>query len=260
LSIIKARHQAGRTSALELAQQETALANTKAAISSLEYLKKSLHNQIAILTGQAPQSFSTEKTTISDFKIPPVETIEPALLLTRRPDILSAEAALTAANFDVKVARAAFLPRFTIGIDSIIAANPASAPASIISSLASSVAAPLFQGGALQGELDRANARQSELLALYHATILRAYQDVEDSLAAVAAAQERTKSLKIAARQSNLAHSLSQMRFEEGAIDFQALLDTQRSQLQADDALAQVKLEQIAAAVSLYKALGGGWK
>lgn len=260
LSIIKARFEAGRTSALELAQQKTALANAVAAISTLELQRSTLHNQLAVLTGQGPQNFSIDSATISTVNIPEVKTIEPALLLTRRPDILSAEAALVAANFDVGIARAAFLPRFVVGLDSVVAANPATAPASILSTMASSITAPLFQGGALNGALERANAKQLELVALYKGAVLNSFRDVEDALAAIAAARERSKSLALAAQQAELAYSLSQKRYEVGAIDFQALLDTQRSQFQADDALAQVKLEEIAAAVSLYKALGGGWE
>src|SRR5690606_35194606 len=126
-------------------------------------------------------------------------------------------------------------------------------------SLASSLTTPIFQGGRLEAGVEQASARQQELLENYRKTILTAFQEVEDSLAAVRAAEAREKSLQTAMEQARKSYRLSRSRYDAGAIDFQTLLNTQNTMLSAEDNYSQARLARLNAATALFKALGGGW-
>lgn len=257
LSIIQARFNEGSASTLELSQQKASLANARASIASLKQQQESLQHQLAVLAGKAPQGFSLQKQGLQSIHIPHIALVQPSELLQHRPDIESAEANLIAANIDIGTARAAFLPSLQLGLDTSVTANPATAPASLITSVASSLTAPLFHGGALRGELSRSKAKREELVATYRGTVLNALKEVEDALSSLSAAENRVNALKTSADESQTAYHIARERYMAGAIDFQTLLDTQGTLLQAEDSLAQAKLEHITAIIRLFKALGG---
>ena len=98
------------------------------------------------------------------------------------------------------------------------------------------------------------------MVQTYRGNVLTAFQEVEDALAAVKAAQVRETALKTAAEQARRAYNLSKNRYDAGAIDFQTLLDTQTSQLNAEDSYAQARLSRLNTSIVLYLTLGGGWK
>ena len=129
----------------------------------------------------------------------------------------------------------------------------------MVLSLAASISQPIFEGGCREGGLELATAEQRELAQLYLGSVLTAFQEVEDALAAVKYTREREISLKTAMEQAQRAYSLSLRMYDAGAIDFQTLLDTQNAQLVTEDEYAQAKLARLTAAVNLYRALGGGW-
>lgn len=260
LRIIQVRVDNGAESDLELAQQKTSVASNEASRASIVEQITNAENALAVLLGVPPQSIEIEGQSLASADVPEIAPGQPSELLERRPDLLSAEAGLRGANADIGAARAAFYPSITLGLSDSLSLAGLGEPSTTIFSLASSIAAPIFQGGRLEGGLDQANARQLELVQTYYGTVLSAFQDVEDALAAVKAARERETALKIAMEQSRRAYSLSKNRYDAGAIDFQTLLDTQNSQLSAEDSYAQARLARLTAAVNLYRALGGGWK
>jgi NodT family efflux transporter outer membrane factor (OMF) lipoprotein len=257
LDIVQARVDEGSASGLELSQQKASLANTEASIASLKQQQESLQHLLAVLTGEMPQNFDMKAKGLKSITTPKIALVQPSVLLQRRPDIKSAESSLIAANIDIGTARSAFFPSLQLGADTAIAANPATAPAALITTVASSVAMPLFRGGALTGELLRTKARKEELVAQYRGTVLAAFQEVEDALSSLNAAKKRVRSLATATDESRNAYNIARERYDAGAIDFQTLLDTQRTLLQAEDSLTQARLEYISASVNLYKALGG---
>lgn len=260
LAIIEARVNAGRASLLELSQQRSALAEAEAGIAALERQRDTALNQLAVLVGEPPQTFTTSVDRLSELIVPQITPIGPPLLLTRRPDISRVEAELAAANIDVGAARAELYPTLRLAFDFAAAANPASAPAALAGTLASSIAAPVFHGGALRGGVELSEARKDELAANYLTTVLNAFREVEDALSAVRVSRSRLTSLEIAAEEARRAYDISRVRYDAGSIDFQALLDTQRAVLQSEDALAQARVDNVTAAISLFKALGGGWE
>ena len=244
------------TSGLELAQQKASLANTETSIASLQQQSETLRNQLAVLTGQPPQNFNITATTLGGFVIPAVAPGQPSDLLERRPDIRTAEADLKAANIDIGAARAAYFPSLNIGLSSALSGSPSA----LTTGLVGSALAPIFEGGAIDANVEQSKARKQELIANYRGVILNAFKEVEDALSAQKSAAERVVSLQVAATQSQKAFDIASIRYKEGSTDYQTLLDTQRALFQAQDSLLQASFDQISASIDLYKSLGGGWK
>ncbi len=260
LRIIEARYEAGAVSALELSQQKSALATAEAARAALEQQESVARNSLAVLLGKAPQGFNVNHQSLTDLTIPSINPGQPSQLLERRPDIRAAEAALIAANANIGVARAAFFPSVTLGLNSNWSTLAFGDPLTSAISLASSLSAPIFQGGRLEGGLEQATARQKELVETYRKTVLTAFQEVEDAMVAVDTAQTREARLQEAMDEARTAYTLSQNLYEAGATDFQTLLNAQSTYLSAQDNFAQVRLARLSAAIDLFKALGGGWQ
>lgn len=259
LAIIVARFEAGGTSGLEVAQQQTEVANASAAITQLDQQIAQAENALAVLLGYAPQQFKVLAISLNVFQIPKANIAKPTRLLDRRPDIRSAETQLIAAHADIGKARAAFYPRLQLGADNIFTAATLSQPAGIAIALASSLTAPIFQGGRLEGELERTLARRTELLESYRKTLLTAYQEVEDALALGQQATRRRESLLSAVAHASEAYRLARDRYLAGATDYQTLLNVQRSWLNAQDSEVQAHVDILTASVRLFKALGSGW-
>lgn len=259
LDIVEARLEAGAASRLEVAQQRAQLSTTKAQRATLERGIATAENALAVLLGEAAQTVKVQGRTLQGMKIPAIAPGQPSRLLERRPDIQSAEQDLIAANANIGVARAAFFPTLNIGLDAGVARAGFGDPASTILSLAAGLAMPIFQGGRLEGGVQQATGVQKELAENYRKTVLVAFQETEDALAGVRAAETSEKALAVAARESTDAYRISRELFDAGSTDFQTILDVQRSELSARDAHTQSRAERLTAAVDLYIALGGGW-
>lgn len=259
LRIITARVREGAESELDLAQQRTAVASTEAARTVIAERIKNAENALAVLLGAPPQTVTVERQNLDGVNVPEIAPGQPSELLERRPDLLAAEASLIAANANIGAARSAFFPSISLGVGDFISTTGFGDPATMVLTLAASIAQPIFQGGSLEGGLDLATAEQLELAQLYLGSVLTAFQEVEDALAAVRYAREREIALQTAVEQAERAYELSIRQYDAGAIDFQTLLDTQNAQLVTQDEYAQAKLARLTAAVNLYRALGGGW-
>lgn len=261
LRIVEARVRAGSDSELDMVRQKSAVATAQAARESLTLQIESAENALAVLTGRAPGTAAAVKEIgLEGLTLPAIAPGQPSSLLERRPDLRAAEADLAAANADIGAARAAFFPSVSIGLGDSVSMAGFGAPAASVLSLAASLSAPIFQGGRLEGGLEQATARQRELVETYRKTVLTAFQEVSDALAAVRVARAREEALKTAMEQSRRAWDLSKKRYDAGAIDFQTLLDTQSERLSAEDSYAQARLARLTAAVDLYRTLGGGWE
>jgi NodT family efflux transporter outer membrane factor (OMF) lipoprotein len=255
LRIIEARFAQGSVSGLEVSQQRAAVNNFRAALASLTEQRSITANALATLLGLAPQTYSVPNAELASLSLPPVNLTPPAMLLTARPDIQSAEASLLAVNADIGVARAAFFPSLTLGLDTAISAG-FGGPAVAATSIASSLFAPIFTGGRLTGNLENVTARQKELAVQYRQTVLVAFQEVEDALAALKSNNDRAVLSRATVVESQNAYDIAKARFDAGAIDYLNLLETQRSLYQAQDNQISINQGQLAAFVQLRKALG----
>ena len=259
LDIVEARYEAGSISGLDLAQQRNTVATIEAGIPALRADLAANENALAILLARVPGRFGVETATLDTVALPAIAAGQPSDLLERRPDIRSSEARLKAANADIGAARAAFFPSLDLSASLTRSFATASA-AETASSLGASLLAPIFSGGSLEGNLQSAKGRQTELAANYRLTVLNSFAEVENSLVNVEATAAREASLAIAAEEARKAYELSQARYRAGASDLLSVLDAQRSWLSARDSAAQARLNRYSTAVDLFVALGGGWK
>lgn len=264
LRIVEARVKAGVDSNLELSQQKVAVSNTEASLAVLSQTESAYRNALAILLGKLPEDFA--KTTVltaeglQKLVVPTIATGQPSTLLERRPDIASVEQSLIAANANIGVARAAYFPSITLGLTATATGTGLTNPYGTALGIASSLTAPIFEGGRLEGGVEKATSQQRELVATYQKSVLNAFGEVENALAAVKSASDREDSLKTAVEEAQKAYDISRKRYDVGTIDFATLLDTQASLLAAQDNFAQAMKARLSASLDLVKALGGGWK
>ena len=255
LRIIEARFGQGSVSGLEVSQQRVAVNGFRTALASLVEQRSTTANALAILLGLAPQNFSAPNSELASLTVPQVNLTPPATLLTARPDIVSAETGLLSANADIGVARAAFFPSLTLGLDTAIAAG-FGGPAAAATQIASSLVAPIFTGGQLTGNLENVTARQKELAANYQKTVLTAFREVEDALAALKSANERAVLSRATVTESQRAYDIAKARFDAGAVDYLNLLDAQRTLYAAQDSEITTNQGQLQSFVQLRKAMG----
>ncbi len=259
LRIVQARFDAGATTMLDVSQQKADLAANEASRASTAQQLEIAKTSLAVLLGKPPQRLAVQATDTQKITVPTIAAGQPSTLLERRPDIRRSEADLISANADIGVARAAFFPSLTLGVDGGLISSSIGDPVSTTLAVAGNLAAPLFTGGLLEGNLQLTKARKLELVENYRKTILVSFKEVEDALNAVKTSQQREQSLLTALTEARKAYDLSTQQYDVGSIDFQTLLDARQTMLAVEDSYIQTKNDRLAAAVDLYKSLGGGW-
>ncbi len=263
LDAIQARVAAGTAAALDLAQQESVVAEQRAAIPPLTQQLRQNVNALAILVGRLPEDLSTASDGLTAISLPAVAAGLPSGLLTRRPDVQFAEAQLVAANANIKEAKASLFPDIQLtvqgGLQSAALASALN-PSSGLYSLAASVTQPIFAGGALEAGIELEQARYDELVQTYQKAVISAFGDVENALVAVEMNGQQEAAQQIAVETAQRAYDIAQAQMFGGTIDIVTLLNTQRTLFQAQDSLVQVKLAHAQAVVGLFRALGGGWE
>jgi outer membrane protein, multidrug efflux system len=262
LAAIRDRVQAGTATALDVAQQESVVANQRATIAPLEQQIRQNANALAILVGRLPEEMSLQPEALARLTMPAVTPGLPSELLARRPDVQFAEAQLVAANADIAVARAAYFPSVQLtaqgGFESLALASLFQ-HTGLLYSLASSVTQPIFQGGRLEGGIELKRARYDELVQTYRKSVLSAFSDVENALIAVEKTSEEEQAQQVAEATARRAYEIAEAQLRGGIVDITTVLNTQRTLFTAEDALASAKLAHLQAIVGLYKAMGGGW-
>lgn len=258
--IVQTRMNEGAATGLEVAQQNTALANAEAALNSLRQQLSQSENAMALLAGTTPQQFDIQfKDTLNKISIPKIAPAQPASLLQRRPDIRAAEETLKAAHADIAIARSELFPSITLGITPALASAAMSQSPDFTIGLLAGITQRIFEGGRIQGQIELAEAQQQELVQSYRRTVLTAFKETEDALAEIKAASLRERNFQTALNESQSAYRIARESYMNGASDFISLLDAQRALLQAQDNHAQAKMARYTSAITLFKALGGGW-
>jgi NodT family efflux transporter outer membrane factor (OMF) lipoprotein len=273
--IAESRHRHGATSELDVAQAITLLESTRASIPILETDLAQAQNALCTLLGQPTGTVETILSRNTGIPTPPAQVAVsvPAEMLRRRPDIRSVELQAMAQSDRIGVARADLYPSFslfgTIGTQTSSNGGPLSGsssfsdifgPKSWFFSFGPSFFWPLFNYGRITNNVRLQDARLQQLLVQYQSSVLLAAQEVEDGMVGFLKAQEATVSQQNAANSAQRAVDLSMVQYREGAVDFQRVLDAQRSLLQEQNALAQTRSSATTNLIALYKALGGGWE
>jgi outer membrane protein, multidrug efflux system len=266
LEVVQARFQNGLSNPMELATQRSVLATAQLALPELKQREEEARTALALLLGRSPEGFRIDEASLDSLAEPQVAPGLPAELITRRPDVYMAEVKLRAADADLVAARAALLPNVTLtpaggiqnpAVNAAIIALPGVGPGV---NLGAGLVQSIFDGGRLRAVRDEARAKDEELVVNYRAAILASLVDVENALAAISNLNDARDFQNVALSQSERAFEGAKLRYREGAGDFLAVLEAQRTLYAARDQYSQYKLARLQSVVSLCKALGGGWQ
>lgn len=262
LGIVEARYRNGAASSLDLSRQRTTVLSQRAALLPLQVQERQTLSALAVLLGHVPQGFGVIATGLDGLDVPEVQAGLPSQLLTRRPDLASAEAQLAGADADVDAARAALLPGIQLSGSAGLAstallslANP-----SVSLGLTAAIAQTIFDGGRLRGQVELSESQRRQLVETYRKAVLTALKEVEDALGNAARSRDQEAAQRTIRDEAQRALGLAELRYREGADDLATLLDAQRTLFSAQDQLAQLRLSRLTAALDLFKALGGGWQ
>jgi NodT family efflux transporter outer membrane factor (OMF) lipoprotein len=265
LKITEWRAQAGLLSVLEAEQARAAAAQTQALLPVLQTTVQQAAHALAVLTGRPPAALAA-LLTLPGAVPQPADDLAlslPADTLRQRADVRAAEQQVQAAQSRVAQADAARWPSFNLGGSlglSALTLGALGQSAAVAGSLLASVSLPLWDGGAARAQVRAQQAALDQTRATYRGTVLLALQDVEGALVALRNDRLRAARLQDASGAATNAATLARQRYGSGLVDFQTVLETQRSQYSAQDSLASVTASLSADHVRLYKALGGGWR
>jgi outer membrane protein, multidrug efflux system len=255
------RYQEGISAATDVDQADTQRQSARAQLASVRRDRAQLEHAIAVLLGVVPSTFSLGPAQLAG-SVPAIDSGLPSTLLERRPDVARAERAMAAANAQIGVARAAWFPVFTLtgaaGYQSIIASQWFKAP-SRIWSVGPSATVPLLDFGARSAVNEQARAAYEEAVDTYRKTTLTAYQEVEDSLAALHHLADEVAADEAAAKSAQSAANHSDKRYDAGVADYVEVTTTHTAALQEERDAISARVLELNAAVALVRATGGGW-
>ena len=260
LKLVQTRFDAGSATALELAQQKSLVAAQQWQLPRVQQQAEDALIGLAALLGRPVQQVAPQAS-FAQLQWPQIDAGVPSELLNRRPDIARAEAQLAAAEADVKVARAAMLPKLTLTAQLGSGANQFDdLLRNPFYNLTAGLVAPVFNNGRLSAERDKARARQEELLETYRGAIINGFADVEKALNSIRGLDRQRQWQSEELNQAQTAFDIAQSRYQAGAEDLLTVLETQRTLYAAQDQNVQLRLARMQASIALYKALGGGWQ
>lgn len=262
--ITRWRFESGLTTQLDLDQAQVSLEQTRAGIPALQTSLSQAQNRLVLLLGL--HTGALEKDLGKTGKIPvssgDIAVGVPADVLRQRPDVRRAERKLAAQTAKIGAAKAARYPSFkligSIGVESLTLGDLYSGGTKTAQAMADT-AFTLFDFGRIRKNIEIQTALQEEALAFYEAAVLTALEDVENALAAYLNEQTRHRSLENALKAGQSAFTLARDQYSSGLVDFQTVLDTQKSLLTLEDQLASSSANRTGNVIRLYKALGGGW-
>lgn len=253
------RHDGGIASGIDVNRAKTVLDNAQAQISAVANERAATEHEIAALVGAIASDFSIP-VRVQPLRAPELPVGAPSQLLQRRPDIAAAERRIFAANARIGVARAAFFPTLTLGLSGGYQASHGelfSKPSSFWGLGPASAVLALFDGGRRRAGVRMSRAEYEEMTAGYRETVLGAFRQVEDALAANRHLADQAVSQRGAATAAGRTSELALTRYRDGASDYLEVVTAQTDALEAQRALLAVQTQRMRASVALVKALGG---
>ena len=264
LQLTEWRAQAGLVSSQDVEQARSSREQTRAQIPALEISLAEAENSLDILLGRVPGSLHPRLALGGSLPAMPEQIAVgiPADTLRQRRDVRAAERSLAGETARVGVAEAARYPAFnlsgSIGLEALSFGALGNSSAGAAALLAG-FTAPIFDAGRLRAQVDIQDAVRERALVAYEQTVLTALQEVENALVAIARNRERGEALANAVDSARNAAQLARQRYSAGLIDFQSVLDSERSVLLLEESLGINQANAVRALIRLYKALGGGW-
>jgi NodT family efflux transporter outer membrane factor (OMF) lipoprotein len=264
VELTRNRYKAGVVTRADVSAAESQLASAQASRADAGIARAQLEHSIAVLTGRAPAEFSLPQRGAlpSAQPLPQIPALLPAQLLERRPDIAAAERRAAAANAQIGVTQAAWYPTLSIaasgGYRGGSLADLISVPNQIWS-IGPALAGVIFDGGARSAATDAARAGFDAAAAQYRQTVLAALQEVEDNLAALRILAEEAAFQREAVRAGRDALDAANNQYKAGTVSFANVIVAQALLLNAQISELAIRNRQMAANVTLIRALGGGW-
>jgi multidrug efflux system outer membrane protein len=259
LDLIETRHRGGIVSGIDVNRAKTVLGNAQAQVASVANERAATEHELAALTGALPSDFSVNPD-IRPLNAPILPIGTPSELLQRRPDIAAAERRVFAANAQIGVARAAYFPSLTLGASGgwqSTGSDLLSSPSSFWSLGPLSTLVTLFDGGRRKAEVNISRARYEEISADYRSTVLTAFREVEDSIAAIRYLSSEAQAQEQAARAAQRTSQIAMSRYREGASDYLDVVTAQTDALDAERAYLSAQTRRMQASVSIIRAMGG---
>ncbi|MBS0255124.1 MAG: efflux transporter outer membrane subunit [Proteobacteria bacterium] len=259
--VARNKYAVGLVSRADLESAETTLANAEAARRDLDRQRATLENAIAVLVGENPSGFRLAPAAWAP-ALPAVPATLPAAVLQRRPDVAAAERNVAVANAGIGAARAAFFPDVTLSSSLGSTASTTAALFGAANSLWSggaSAALSLLDFGARSARVKQARGSYDSALATYRQTVLTAFQEVENNLAALDAYRAEAADYQTAAAAAGRAEAITRNQYAAGTVDYTTVAAAEGSAYNARAALIQNTVNRQSASVALIQAIGGHW-
>lgn len=260
-NVAQRRFDTGYSSRLELSQAEAEYRATAQVVPQLRLAIRRQEDALSVLLGRAPDAVPRGRA-LTEIAAPALPSAGvPSQLLRRRPDIAQGEAQIAVADANLAAARAQLLPslRLTGTLGSLESSLLHGDPIRVWS-VGGSVLAPLFNGGRLRAQVQAGAARRDQAVLAYRKTVLTAFAEVEDALAAIRYLHEQRDQAEQQRAALSEALRIAHNRYNEGYASYLEELDAQRNLFNAELTVLQLQGEALTAEVNLYKALGGGWE
>jgi multidrug efflux system outer membrane protein len=261
LDIFKQRYEGGVISEMELAQAQNDFYVAEASIPQIRTGIAQTENALSVLLGRQPGPIERGKA-IYDLQAPPVGADLPASLLSRRPDVLQAEQSAVAANAQLGAAQALYLPSVNLsGLFGAVASSPAGLwdSASRVWGFGAGLTQPIFQGGAIRGQVQTASAQRNEAMLAYQGTVLAALADVNGALTNGVETRNRLGSLRQQEKSLTIYADQAYARYEGGYSSYLEVTNAREKLFDAQLAAIQGQVDVLNGTAALYKSLGGGW-
>jgi NodT family efflux transporter outer membrane factor (OMF) lipoprotein len=263
LKLTENLYQGGAAAVSDVEQAQAQLETARTQAEDTRLRRAQTEHAIAVLVGREASGFSLAPRPLeTDVAPPAVDPGLPSQLLERRPDVSAAERRVASANASIGVARAAYFPTFSLsaalGLESTATSNWMRAP-SRFWALGPEAALPLFNGGLYRAQTAAARAAYDEQVANYRASVLTAFQDVEDNLAALRQLEHESVSEAAAVAATKGAFDQAVLRYQGGLVTYLEVVSTENAALAARLSAVDIQTRRITASVLLVKALGGDW-
>jgi len=261
LELTRNRYAAGVAAKVDVVQAETQLKSTQAQAIDTGVQRAQLEHAIAILIGKPPSEFSLAPAPLA-VTMPRVPLGLPSELLERRPDVAAAERRAAAANARIGVARAAYFPSLTLSGNTgfrSAAATDLFAASSRFWSIGPVLAQSIFDAGLRRAQTEQAIAAYDATVAEYRQAVLAGFQEVEDNLAALRILEEEAEVQEDAVRAARESVLLTTNQYKAGIVSYINVVTVQTTQLNNERTAVGILGRRLVAAVTLVKALGGGW-
>jgi NodT family efflux transporter outer membrane factor (OMF) lipoprotein len=262
LTVTTNQYKAGTVSKANMLQAQTTLYNAQASLVDLDTQRTASEHAIAVLIGKPPADLTIDADPNWKPQIPETPTALPSTLLERRPDIAAAERSVAAANAQIGVAVAGFYPALTLSGSGGFTSTAISQLFDVSNSLWSvgaSVAQTVFNGGLTKAQVRGAKAAHDEAIAQYRQTVLTAFQQVEDNIAASRVLQNEEPLRREASTAADEAEKVIFNEYRAGTVDYTSVVTAQTTALSARETLITIQVQRMTTEVTLIEALGGGW-